>query len=281
MGKHKLHMVRSKSKSKEKKRIKRTKRTKQLTKKNKLGIIDVPISSKESLGSNASVGSIGYNYLGYANTFTFLDKIINKNKKLKNLVCIPNIGEGWMRSFLNISLTNESGKSIYTIQPLNVESIDDFIEAIDKCRSHRFIPINFGINVPGVGGHANMVLFDNKRKTIEHFEPHGNRGKKSELESVSRAYMKTSKNLKRFFIKYYPKYRYISPQEYESKYGLQVKLDLFSGLCVTWCILYVHYRILNPNISLKKLIKYMDSKIKKRFLSKYTRYIEDTVKGKI
>lgn len=279
MGKHKLHMIRSRSKSKSKR--KKQKKIKKLTKKKKFSIIDVPVSSKQSLGTNASLGIINYNYLSYSNTFMFLDKIITRNNKLKKTVCIPDIGEGWMRSFLNITLSNESGKSIYTIKPLNVESTDEFINAINKCLSHRFVPINFGINVPDVGGHANIILFDNKHKTIEHFEPHGNRGKKSELESISRAYMKTSKNIKRFFKKYYPDYKYIPPNDYESKYGLQVKVDLFSGLCVTWCILYVHYRIINPNVPLKNLIKYLDKKVNKRFLSKYTHYIEETIKGKI
>ena len=58
---------------------------------------------------------------------------------------------------------------------------------------------------------------------------------------------------------YFPGFRYIPPNKYEAEEGLQMKLDAFSGLCVTWSILYLHYRILNPDIQPAKLIRYLPS----------------------
>jgi len=231
-----------------------------------------------SEGSKASLGSINYHYTRYYNTFHFLEKIIKMNKQLRKIVCIPNIGNDWLRSYLNISLTKET-KSKYSVKPLT-ESVDEFKQSIKDCNPYRFIPINYNINVIGHGSHANIILIDTKSKTVEHFEPHGKRGNKSKLESVSRGYIKTSKNLEKFFKIHFPQYKFISPKEYESNYGLQIKHDIFKGACVSWCILYVHYRILNPDVSLKRLIKYLDKKVTKGFLSRYTRYIEDILKNK-
>ena len=78
-----------------------------------------------------------------------------------------------------------------------------------------------------------------------------------------------------------PTYEYIPPSKYEPKYGLQERLDAFSGLCVTWGILYLHSRVLNPDIPPKRLIDYLDKKINKNVLLRYTKYVEDTLKHKI
>jgi len=278
MGKHKLDMI---SKNKSKKQM----RTKKLSKKNKYGIVNVPLSRKLSKGSRASLGQINYNYQKYYNTFAFLEKIIQRNKKLQKEVCIPDIGEGWMRSILKVHFFKGIGEvkqlmdSVKPIDSLN--SKQKFITEIDKCMTHRFIPISLEIIVPGVGTHANVIIIDTKKRTIELFEPHGNRGAKSELESISQAYHKVSKNVQRFFTKYLPDFTYIPPSKYEPKHGLQARLDAFSGLCVTWSILYLHYRILNPDVPPKKLITYLDKQITRNVLLRYTKYVEDVLKDKI
>ena len=53
-----------------------------------------------------------------------------------------------------------------------------------------------------------------------------------------------------------------------------------SGFCVTWTILFVHYRLLNMNIKLSLLMKYIAKKITTRKLLQYAKYIEDNIKGK-
>ena len=276
MGKNKLHMIGTKTQKKKKRK------TKKLTKKDKLGIVDVPLSKSLSQGSKASLGSIDYHYQKYYNTFAFLKEIIKKNKKLQNLVCIPNVGEGWMQSFLKVHFfKGVSSKSMDSVKPVDsANSKNKFITEIDKCMKHRLVPINLEIIVPGAGTHANVIIIDSHKKTVELFEPHGNRGVRSELESISRAYFKVSKNVQRFFSMYLPDFKYIPPSEYEPKEGLQARLDAFSGLCVTWSILYLHYRVLNPDVSPKKLINYLDKKVNKQTLLRYTKYVEDVLKHK-
>ena len=272
MGKHKLHMVGKKTKHK--------KRTKRLSKK-KLTIIDVPLSKKKSKGSQASVGSINYHYQRYYNTFAFLTKIIKKNKRLHKRTCIPDVGKGWMKSFLKLHFFKDipSINSLISLKPVDsTQSLHKFITEVDRCMDHRLVPISLEIIVPGVGTHANIILIDTRKKTVELFEPHGNRDNSSQLEDISRAYYKVSKNVQRFFNRYLPDYKYISPSDYEPGDGLQARLDAFSGLCVTWSILYLHYRVLNPDISQKDLINYMDSNVTKSKLLRYTRYVEETLK---
>ena len=277
MGKNKLAMV---SKKKKKKKTKKT-----VKKNESFTIVDVPLSDKKSLGSKASIGDIDYHYQKYYNTFGFLKKIIEKNERLKQQVCIPNVGSGWMESFLKVHFFKgapDIKSHLQSVKPVDgMVSKELFIEEIKRCMSHRFIPINLEIIVPGAGTHANVILIDTKKKTVELFEPHGARDKKSELESISRAYFKVSRNVHRFFKMYFPGFRYIPPNKYEAGEGLQMKLDAFSGLCVTWSILYLHYRILNPDVQPAKLIRYLEKKMTKSVLLRYTRYVEEVLKDKV
>ena len=281
MAKNKLAMV-SKKKSKKPKKIKKKQKTQN---KYKGVIVDVPFSDNVSLGSKASLGNINYNYQKYYNTFAFLKEIIKRNTKLQNLVCIPNVGSGWMQSFMKVHFFKNIGSlkpHLKSIKPVDsFVSKEQFMSEIKKCMSHRLIPINLEIIVPQVGTHANIVLIDTKKKTVELFEPHGGRGNKSELESISRAYFKISKNVHKFVKINLPEYKFIPPSKYEPHEGLQDRIDAFSGLCVTWTILYLHYRVLNPDIPPKNLIQYLEKKIKRKELLRYTRYVEDVLKGKV
>jgi len=246
------------------------------------GIVDVPLSRKLSKGSKASIGSIDYHYQKYYNTFAFLEEIIRRDKKLQKEVCIPDIGEKWMKSILKIHFFKGTGSAeriMDSVKPLDsVNSTRKFMSEIEKCMKHRLTPISLEIIVPGGGTHANIIIIDSKQKTVELFEPHGNRGMDSELEDITKAYHKVSRNVHRFFKEHLPDFTYVPPSKYEPKEGLQARLDAFSGLCVTWSILYLHYRILNPDVPPKKLITYLDKKITRNVLLRYTKYVEDILK---
>lgn len=280
MGKNKLAMVDKKTK---KKKNPKKKTNKKKTK--KFNVVDVPLADKVSLGSKASIGSIDYHYQKYYNTFAFIKKVIDKDEKLKKLVCIPDTSDSWMKSFMKVNFF----KNIDSIKP-HLESVkpvdpfvskDNFMEELNKCMDHRLVPISLEIVVPNVGTHANVIIIDTKKKTVELFEPHGARSNESELESISRAYFKVSKNVHKFVRMNLPEFTYIPPSKYEPEDGLQVRLDAFSGLCVTWSILYLHYRILNPDLNPKKLMQYLDKTFTVKKILRYTRYVEDILKGKL
>jgi len=280
MGKNKLAMVDKKTKKK-----KNPKKNTKKKKTKKLKVIDVPIADKVSLGSKASIGSIDYHYQKYYNTFAFIKKIIDKEDKLKKLVCIPDTSDSWMKSFMKVNFFKniDSIKShLESVKPVDpFVSKGNFMEELNKCMDHRLIPISLEIVVPNVGTHANVIIIDTKKKTVELFEPHGARSNESELESISRAYFKVSKNVHKFVRMNLPDFTYIPPSKYEPEDGLQVRLDAFSGLCVTWSILYLHYRILNPDLNPKKLMEYLDKTFTVKKILKYTRYVEEVLKGKL
>jgi hypothetical protein len=277
MGKNKLDMVNKKSNKKTKKKTKK--------KKTKINVVDVPLADKVSIGSKASTGSIAYHYQKYYNTFAFLKEIIKRNKTLQDMVCIPKTSDNWMKSFMKVHFFNgiDSVKPyLGSVKPVDpFVSKDSFMNELNKCMDHRLIPISLEIIVPGEGTHANIILIDTKKNTVELFEPHGARSNKSELESISRAYFKVSKNVHKFVRMNLPGFTYIPPSKYEPEDGLQFRLDAFSGLCVTWSMLYLHYRILNPDLPPKKLIQYLETKFNRKTLLRYIRYVEEVLKGKV
>ena len=256
--------------SKKTKKIKKKKYTR-----NKHKIIDVPLSKDTSKGSRASIGEINYHYQEFNNTFSYFKILLKRNKVFRKLVCIPKVSESWMRAFLiQDFVKNDDKYNLLSIRPVdNNVSINEFIHKIRRClNTHRIVPINFTIETPNYGKHANMIIFDSKNKTIEHFEPHGYH--EDSQWSISRVYIKSISGVKRFALKYFPDYRVISPKEFESRNGLQATIDAFGGMCVTWSILYLNYRILNPNTPIKELVRHINKNIKRNKLLRFTRYVE-------
>ena len=264
----------SKKTRKRKKIIKKYR--KKLTR-NKKKIVDVPLANETSKGSRASTGSINYHYQEFNNTFTYFNILLKRNKKFRKLFCIPDVSDYWMRAFLiqEFKKNDDNDKyDILSIRPIdNFVPIKDFVKKINDClKTHQLVPINFTLETPNYGKHANMIIFDSKNKTIEHFEPHGYH--EDSQWSISRVYIKSITGVKRFSMNYFPDYKIISPKDYEPKNGLQATIDAFSGMCVTWSILYLNYRILNPDIPVKELVRHINKKIKRNQLLRFTRYVE-------
>ena len=257
-------------KSKKKKGKRKTK------KKVKDVIVDVPFSKTTSKGSRASVGNINYHYQEFGNTFGYFEILLKRNKNFRKLVCIPKISSSWMKAFLVHEFVKKS-ESTYTF--LSVKPVDPrirtlaFVKKIKDClKTHQIVPVSFTLEIPGFGKHANMIVFDAKHKTIEHFEPHGYH--EDSQWSISRAYTKAIMGVKKFALNYFSEYSVISPKDYEPQNGLQASIDAYSGMCVTWSILYLNYRILNPEVPSKKLVRHINKKIKRNKLLKFTRYVE-------
>ena len=252
--------------------------------KNKIKITDVPISNRVSMGTLASLGDVEYHYQSYDNIFDFF-KILKKDNKINNMLCFPHEKNDWLNTFIKINLNTENVKRSELVlknielrnEKENIKIIYDLVKVCEN-EGKRFFICTVMLIVPGKpGSHANIIVIDLKEKTIELFEPHGKRTELSTLDSLEGAYHISDKLLKKMFKDILPKYRYISPQTYLPTYGLQARIDSYTGLCVTWSIMYVHYRLLNPNINRKTLVRHM-SKLSKNFLLKYARYIEEKVK---
>jgi hypothetical protein len=116
--------------------------------------------------------------------------------------------------------------------------------------------------------HANILLYDFKRLTIERFEPYGDDGMKDKLDSLLMEVLNNDN-----------KFKYLKPSDFLTKPGYQllsnendnnrIKNGDFGGFCLGWCIWYIEHRIRNKSIkpkilnnkTLEKLLKLDDTLI--------------------
>lgn len=294
MVKTKKQKIKSKKPKQKKYKTKRNKTKGNKTKGNKIktqnksGIIDPPISNKISLGTLATEGSDDFHYQAYENIFTFFTKILEKDNHLKDILCFPKSKYDWLNSFIRINLDDEDINSSILVErnvslrnaESNLKIIKDLVRTCES-KGKRFFVMTIMLIVPGKpGSHANIIVIDLKEKSIELFEPHSKTTELSTLDSLEGAYTISNRLLRKTFAKILPKYTYIAPNDYLPRYGLQSKTDAYTGLCITWSMIYVHYRILNPEKSRKEIIKHMN-KIKRRFILRYAGYVEQLIKNKI
>lgn len=154
--------------------------------------------------------------------------------------------------------------------------------------------------------HANVLIFDTRRKTIERFDPHGaNEYAKVKLAydpedtvfdnltdrkdfkygnsrygDVSKKYKSTAlfnqifidNKLKAKFLEVLPDYTYYGTNYTTPYLGPQLKADEYGGLCVTWSCMYMVLRLLNPDLSPADItVKMIDGK-PKQILNRVLRF---------
>jgi hypothetical protein len=228
-------------------------KTKRKSKKNSLKIIDIPLSDKKSKGTRATSGNIDFNYQKYKNINLFFNKLNFEtlNKQIYNISLKCN-----KKKIIPFIYNNIIPGNIFTIIIINIDTKE--------------------------GGHANIALINNLNKTIEYFEPHGYRkNKDSDIAGCKGIYRSKFKILMKLFKEILPAYTLINTVEHKKASSFQSLLDPDenTGFCVMWCILFVHYRLLNQNILISKLIKHIDKFMSTNRLLKYAKYIEEVVKS--
>jgi hypothetical protein len=150
--------------------------------------------------------------------------------------------------------------------------------------------------------HANVLIFDTRRKTIERFDPHGaNEYAKVKLAydpedtpdvftdrkdfrfrygDISKKYKSTAlfnqmivdNELKSKFRSVLPDYTYYGTNYTTPYLGPQIKADEYGGLCVTWSCMYMVLRLLNPDLSPADItVKMIDGK-PKQLLNRILRF---------
>lgn len=234
-------------------------------------IVDPEFSSKIHKGTAATAGNIGYHYQKYSNIMEYLEIFASKENK-----SIHMFKGGIFANLLNINLNTMSIKP-YTL------SQKKFTSEITKGKKKRFCPIVLSVDMTDNGeydSHANIIVLDNKKKTIELFEPHGTRTDSSELGDITAAYNKKLRMLKKYFKDILPDYKFENVVDYVKKTAFQILYDPdeHTGYCVTWATLYAEYRILNPDVTSEHLAKYIDKKITTKLLLKYSAKVENTLK---
>lgn len=107
-----------------------------------------------------------------------------------------------------------------------------------------YIIFDVSLSRRGGWGHANILLLDTRRKTMEFFEPHG------WAPWHDLVYQK--------LMRLFPGYHIWSPALLcPQMRGPQSHSSLDEGWCMTWSVLYVVYRILNPAIPPEDIATWM------------------------
>jgi hypothetical protein len=152
----------------------------------------------------------------------------------------------------------------------------------NKTGKTKLIPIILNIRYTKKDNHANMLLLNLQTKEIELFEPHGSRSSDSVIGGIMGGYKIKYKFVETFFKKHLPDFTLKNVMDPIPGKSFQVLHDpkQHTGYCVTWCMMYSNYRILNPDISTEKLVKHMHQKINQRLLLQYASYSELLLKGK-
>tara|TARA_B100001093_G_scaffold476594_1_gene503128 strand:- start:632 stop:1492 length:861 start_codon:yes stop_codon:yes gene_type:complete len=244
--------------------------------KNKDGLIslDEYLDKELSLGPKAEPTVINYGYQNWENIYNYFMIEFLYNKKFK-ILCIPNFVVEFEKSDFQIR-----GGIVYSIDNDFFYYNNSIKKSINDCKNNskfRFIFFIFATIEPGSKSfaHANIVVIDLIKKTYERFEPYGY----NNLRFENKIDKKFKNEIK--FITGLHDFKYISPIDISPKLGIQSKADSYCGMCITISMMYLQLRILNPDLSQKKIVKFLlkkDKKDLKNMILKYARHVEKTLK---
>lgn len=212
---------------------------------------------------------------------------------------LPNLPLNYFSNFLNyIEETKDIKRCYKNIHLQNSHLTIDFYKfeykiptqfftEIKKCLQNKeinLIIIPISLHFPRNINHYNVIIINKiDGKRIEYFEPHGTN---FIFDSASLYEYKVYDTIQHILTQYLPlfQYKFINANQ-KCPRGLQFKQTLVFqtrppknyGLCVAWCLLIIHLRILNPKISLgyivETMLKYTPSELHD-IITKYIRFIE-------
>jgi len=209
---------------------------------------------------------LGLIYLlkSHPNTCSTLSTDFYSNENLLNFYKSIGIIMGSRSEFLNFEI-------VWVHQKLYL--VENFYDKINECKSKNieFIIIPLGIEMKA-GSHANYIIYDIKKKTVERFEPHGsatppglNYDPKILDELLESRFKAIDDDIK-----------YFAPSDYEPKIGFQL-MDIFEnnkkrigdpgGFCALWAIWYVDMRLKYKDINCKDLIEILIRSIRTQNVS--------------
>ena len=147
---------------------------------------------------------------------------------------------------------------------------DDLADLLGRCEraGKRFVVLNFGI-YPSADlrtGHANALIFDLQRRTIERYEP-------SNQTNAS-----FDRTLSKLFTRELDGWRWNGAH---TSAGGQEAADSFDGMCVTFSLMYVLLRLLNPDAppsAVRRYIVHHSRKTLRDDILRLNRFAADTLR---
>ena len=231
---------------------------------NNMSLDNIKFSSYTGISLDIIMGLI-YIQKKFTNIQTSLSSDFINNQILDNYYISNGIQKGTFSDFLNFEII-WSFQKLFT--PSNLKLIIDNFKS-NPLKKYLVIPI--GIELTN-GSHANILLYNKESNEMERFEPYGMNFPPgfNYIPSI------LDNHLNNLFINYFENYnqinfKYFSPQNYQSKVGLQL-LDTIEyskeknigdpgGFCGAWSLWYIEMRISNDNINrsniIHKLINYI------------------------
>ena len=156
-----------------------------------------------------------------------------------------------------------------------------FFNNINNCLNAKynriFIPINIRLN--DNKGHSNLIIIDKNEKLIYYYEPHGKKFNHNLTKYI---------DIKLYCIKIikdiFKLHEYNTSDVFDKcKYGPQAIQSLSinfinkSGYCLSWSLLMMHLILLNSNISINKIVSWVNLISPHQlncYIQKYTTYID-------
>jgi len=154
----------------------------------------------------------------------------------------------------------------------------DIIKGFLQTNSHyRFLYVSLKLEDED-GAHANFLLIDAMKKTIERFEPHGfdaEEFSQKKIDNVIISFFEVNLDLK-----------YLPLKSTNLKVGLQAienfekgkEVGEIEGYCLPWCLFFLHMRVANPDMNPRTLLRETIREIKKlseksllNFIRSYTK----------
>jgi hypothetical protein len=204
-------------------------------------------------------------------TSTLLDIMmyfIYLDKKYKNLY-IPKIFEPEFenRDFPWLISYAEPDNALIIHPKLNF-----LINNIRRNKSHDFATVFLSLSLSENLKHANIIIYDFNRLTIERFEPYGDDG----IHDILDDYLEEE-------LTWNTGFTYLRPKDFMTKPGYQLISDEgytslkpgdFGGFCLGWCLWYLEHRIRNEKVDPKTLNQKTIEKLL-RLDDSFTEYIRN------
>lgn len=164
----------------------------------------------------------------------------------------------------------KQGVSNFVIHPL-------LMRYLSSCKE-RYLAMALSLSTSALasgsysGGHANVLIFDTKLKTVDRYDPHGSQCGMGACPSYDQD--KIDDTLIQEFKKILPSYKFIDFSISCPNLGPQIKAEIFdrTGYCVTWSLMFTVLRILNPDKSQDDLNKQLLEGTRAQIFSKMLRF---------
>jgi len=194
---------------------------------------------------------------------------------LKNLNASDNITITWPDSIFDFSpifpwiICYESEDKYWIHKNLN-----NLINSTRREKTHDFGFVYLSLTVNNIGLHANILIYDFNRMTIERFDPYG--------DTVY--FDKKLDEILEEELTWNTGFKYLKPSDYMPVSGFQTISDElnplnqksgdFGGFCLAWCTWYLEHRIKNSKIDQKDLVKKLIKKMSSMDIS-FMEYIRN------